>query len=131
MLSLNWVGMASDRIGARFLGANADNLINVINRNFTVANFTGPAGADDGIDDLFDHFVIGEDIQLQPGDVITVEGAPPVGDRLSFLQPEAFDVLQCEKANAYSCKGVTHFLKAGQANNSLYLLHFLLTFVGG
>ena len=85
--------MPSDRMSARFFCTDANNLINVKNSNFTIANFTGAARAYNGADNHIDHIIIGENIQLQSGDVIIVESTPPISDRLPLLQPKSFYVL--------------------------------------
>ena len=68
--------MPSDRMSARFFCTDANNLINV--KTVILPSPISPEStrAYNGADNHIDHIIIGENIQLQSGDVIIVESTP-------------------------------------------------------
>src|SRR5437899_11105353 len=89
---MSFVPCRSERFAARFAGADAYDLLQVVNKNLAVADLAGACGGLDGLDHALDEFVGHGSLDLDLGQEVddVLRAAVQLG--MALLSTEALDL---------------------------------------
>src|SRR5262245_41495669 len=112
-----------ERFLTGFAGADADDLLDVENKDLAVADLAGAGRLFDGFDDLIEQVVLDRSFDLYLGQEVDDIFSTTVKFGMSFLTAEPLDLSDGDALHANSGKRFTHLVKLEWLDDGSYEFH--------
>src|SRR5258708_37777347 len=116
-------GVASERVGAGFPGADAQRLLDRRDEDLAVADLAGMGGLLDGLDGALDLAVVDHDLDLHLGQETHQVLGPAIDLGLALLSAETLDFAHRQARHANAGQGVAHLVELERLDDGGHEFH--------